>query len=187
MKKLNRLLLLAAMTLVAVLPLRAADYVFEYDGGYLYVTNTGTVGSTEDLSASCVWTCVSSTSQLTAATLGATYHFYNNQLYTNANDFAENNPVTPTYAWTLSGDGASALEFVSGSSTGPNTIVNYSASASGNTGIFTVTSPATSGAVDITPVILAIPFPVRMPIAFSTVVRGDWLWRAEKLQVLQAA
>ena len=364
-KKTRRGLLLLGLMLAAVLPAQAADYVFEYDGGYLYVTNTGAVGYTETFSRSCVWTCVSNTGTLAAATLGTTsrylytevngtrywlvgsttngnavtvtttapgtaywrnsgdylyyyssnnyylyyrgnswrtsrstgngntgyastgwsatdyrstttagtsvaqqvtgytvttptitpsatqtveyngsasytasatgtqtvvpahttftiggyygttYHFYNSQLSTNANDFAVDNPVTPTYTWTLSGDGASGLELMSTS--GANTIVRYTGSASGttatlivtatagtssrtasvtinvtpveptaisatnatvyvgnsgevvytltpnyaynrvaavsgNTGIFTVTSPATSGAVDITPV-----------------------------------
>jgi len=180
MKKLNRLLLLAAMTLVAVLPLRAADYVFEYDGGYLYVTNGGTVGYTEDLSASCVWTCVSSTSQLTAtATAG-----------TETRSASVTINVTPVEPTAIAATGTTL--YVGGTGAVPYTLTpDYAyhrvAVASGNTGIFSVTSPATSGAVDITPVILAIPFPVRMPIAFSTVVRGDWLWRAEKLQRLQAA
>ena len=312
MKKLNRLLLLVAMTLVAVLPLRAADYVFEYNGGYLYVTNGGAVGYTTTFSRSCVWTCVSNTSSLAAATLGTTsrylytevgntrywlvsnttngnavsvtttapataywanngnglywnsgtrylyyrgdawktssngspnwnnrnntnyyadyygtdyrstttagtnvaqqvtgysvttvtitpsatqtlvyggsatysvsatatqtvvpahstfdigdwwnsttYHFYNGQLSEDANDFAVENPVTPTYAWALSGDGANGLEFVSGSSTGPNTIVNYSASASGTTATLTATATAgtssrsASVTINVTPV-----------------------------------
>lgn len=185
MKKLNRLLLLAAMTLVAVLPLRAADYVFVYDGGYLYVTNGGTVGYTEEFSASCVWTCVSSTSQLTTATLTATA-----TAGTETRSASVTINVTPVEPTAIAATGTTL--YVGGTGAVPYTLTpDYAyhrvAVASGNTGIFTVTSPATSGAVDITPVILAIPFPVRMPIAFSTVVRGDWLWRAEKLQVLQAA
>lgn len=303
-KKTRRGLLLLGLMLAAVLPAQAADYVFEYDGGYLYVTNTGAVGYTETFSRSCVWTCVSNTGTLAAATLGTTsrylytevngtrywlvgsttngnavtvtttapgtaywrnsgdylyyyssnnyylyyrgnswrtsrstgnnnnnyasnwgtdyrstttagtsvaqqitsstvstptitpsaaqtveyngsasytasatgtqtvvpahttftiggyygttYHFYNSQLSTNANDFAVDNPVTPTYTWTLSGDGANGLELMSTS--GANTIVRYTGSASGTTATLIVTATAGSSSrtasvtINVTPV-----------------------------------
>ena len=77
----KRILLLVGLAVAAALPARAADYVFEYDGGYLYVTNGGAVGYTTTFSRSCVWTCVSNTSSLTAATLGTTSRY----LYTEVN------------------------------------------------------------------------------------------------------
>ncbi len=77
----KRILLLVGMAVAAALPVQAADYVFEYDGGYLYVTNTGAVGYTETFSRSCVWTCVSNTNTLAAATLGNTSRW----LYTEVN------------------------------------------------------------------------------------------------------
>ena len=87
---------------------------------------------------------------------GTTYHFYNSQLSTNANDFAVDNPVTPTYTWTLSGDGASALELMS--TTGENTIVKYTGSATGTTATLTVTAKVgtetstASVTINVTPV-----------------------------------
>ncbi len=302
----KRILLLVGLAIAAALPAQAADYVFEYDGGYLYVTNTGTVGYTETFSRSCVWTCVSNTSSLTAATLGTTsrwlytevngtrywlvgsttngqavtvtttapgtaywsnsgdnlyyyssnsyylyyrgsswrtsrssstswsnrnnnnyyegyygdyrstttagtsvvqqvtgstvstptitpsatqtveyngsasytasatgtqtivpahttftisgttYRFYNSQIYNNTSAFAVDNPATPTYTWTLSGDGASALELMS--TTGENTIVKYTGSATGTTATLTVTAKVgtetrtASVTINVTPV-----------------------------------
>ncbi len=78
----KRILLLVGLAVAAALPAQAADYVFMYGGGYLYVTNTGAVGYTTDFSRSCVWTCVSNTSDLTAATLGTGTSYW---LYTEAN------------------------------------------------------------------------------------------------------
>ena len=70
-------MLLAAMMLGMVLPANAADYVFEYNGGYLAVDNSGNIIYTTTLSPQCVWTCVSSSTNLTAATLGTTsYYLY---------------------------------------------------------------------------------------------------------------
>ena len=288
----KRILLLVGLAVAAALPARAADYVFMYNGGYLYVTNGGAVGYTTTFSLSCVWTCVSNTGTLADATLGttsrylytevngtrywlvsgtangnaitvtttasgastwrntdghlsyysssyntryyyayyrsgswktsrrtngtnygenafwsgdgtgtdyrsttyqvttnnvaeavtgslsaptitpsatqtaeyngsvsytasatgptrivpahttytfngATHYYYKNQDHTSANDFAVNNPEV-TYSWTLSGDGASALELMSTS--GENTIVKYTGSASGTTATLTVTA-----------------------------------------------
>ena len=56
--------------LFAALPGRAADYVFMYDGGYLAVNNSGAIIYTTTFSPQCVWTCVSNTGTLAAATLG---------------------------------------------------------------------------------------------------------------------
>lgn len=81
LKKTKRGLLIIGLLLAAVLPAQAADYVFEYGGGYLYVTDGGAVGYTTDFSRSCVWTCVSNTGTLAAATLGNTSRY----LYTEAN------------------------------------------------------------------------------------------------------
>lgn len=301
-KRMKKILLLVGLVLAAMLPVQAADYVFEYDGGYLYVTNTGTVGYTTDFSRSCVWTCVSNTGTLAAATLGTTsrylytevngtrywllgsttngnavtvttnapgtaywrndgnnlyyyssnsyylyyrgsswrtsrstgngntgyastgwyatdyrstttagtnvaqqvtgstvntptitpsaaqtveyngsasytasatgtqtvvpahttftvggtYYYYNNQIYNNTAGFAVDNPVTPTYTWALSGDGASALQLMS--TTGENTIVQYTGSASGTTATLTVTAKVgtttrtASVTINVTPV-----------------------------------
>ena len=73
----RKYMLLAAMMLGMVLPANAADYVFEYNGGYLAVDNSGNIIYTTTLSPQCVWTCVSSSTNLTAATLGTTsYYLY---------------------------------------------------------------------------------------------------------------
>lgn len=74
----------------------------------------------------------------TTYTFNGTTYYYNNQIHTNIADFAVDNPATPTYTWTLSGDGASALELMS--TTGENTIVKYTGSASGTTATLTVTA-----------------------------------------------
>lgn len=303
----KRILLLVGLAIAAALPAQAADYVFMYDGGYLYVTNGGAVGYTTTFSRSCVWTCVSNTGTLAAATLGTTsrylytevggnrywlvgsttngqavtvtttapttaywanngnslywnsgtrylyyrgnawrtssetyrydgneyyaqtnrwgtittdyrstttagtsvaqqvtsstvstptitpsatqtveyngsasytaaatgtqtvvpahttftisgttYRFYNNQLYTNTSAFAMESSVTPTYTWSLSGDGANGLELMSTS--GENTIVKYTGSASGTTATLTVTAKVltttrtASVTINVTPV-----------------------------------
>ena len=77
----KRILLLVGMAVAAALPAQAADYVFMYDGGYLAVNNSGAVVSTTTFSRSCVWTCVSNTTSLAAATLGTTSRW----LYTEVN------------------------------------------------------------------------------------------------------
>lgn len=87
---------------------------------------------------------------------GTTYCYYNNTVYTNAADFAVNSSVTPTYTWELSGDGANGLELMSTS--GENTIVKYTGSASGTTATLTVTAKAgtatrtASVTINVTPV-----------------------------------
>lgn len=84
-----------------------------------------------------------------------TIYYYNNQAHTSTNDFATNNPAV-TYTWSLSGDGASALELMSTS--GANTIVQYTGSASGTTATLTVTAKAgtatrtASVTINVTPV-----------------------------------
>lgn len=114
MKRLKKLILLVGLTIATAMPVLAADYVFEYDGGYLYVTNTGAVGYTEEFSASCVWTCVSNTSDLTAATLGTTsrylYTEVNGNRYwlvgstTNGNAVSVTTTAPETAYWRNSGD-----------------------------------------------------------------------------------
>ena len=64
---------------------RAASYVFMKDGGYMAVEN-GTLSLTSEFSLSCVWTCVSNTTTLAAATLDSStsqflYTTYNGQTY----------------------------------------------------------------------------------------------------------
>ena len=87
---------------------------------------------------------------------GTTYYYYNNQIHTDAADFAQNSSATPTYTWTLSGDGANGLELMSTS--GENTIVKYTGSASGTTATLTVTAKAgtetrtASVTINVTPV-----------------------------------
>ena len=84
-----------------------------------------------------------------------TIYYYINQAYTSTNDFATNNPAV-TYTWSLSGDGASALELMSTS--GANTIVKYTGSASGTTATLTVTAKVltttrtASVTINVTPV-----------------------------------
>lgn len=80
--RLVRNFIMTAALLLAALPAKAADYVFEYGGGYLAVNDNGNVTYTTDFSRSCVWTCVSNTTSLTAATLGTTTSYY---LYTEVN------------------------------------------------------------------------------------------------------
>lgn len=85
-----------------------------------------------------------------------TYHYYNNIIYANTADFAQNSSATPTYTWSLSGDGASALELMS--TTGENTIVKYTGSATGTTATLTVTAKVgtetrtASVTINVTPV-----------------------------------
>ena len=82
LKKLDRLkrqLLNAAVAALLLIgsagTAQAADYVFMYNGGYLAVNNSGTIVYVTSFSPQCVWTCVSSTSTLDAATLGTTSRF----------------------------------------------------------------------------------------------------------------
>lgn len=76
-RRLVRSIIMMAALLFAALPARAADYVFTYNGGYLAVGNNGAIIFTTTLSPQCVWTCVSSSTNLTAATLGTTsYYLY---------------------------------------------------------------------------------------------------------------
>lgn len=85
---------------------------------------------------------------------GATHYYYDKD-YTSATAFTINNPAV-TYTWSLSGDGASALELMS--TTGANTIVQYTGSASGTTATLTVTAKAgtatrtASVTINVTPV-----------------------------------
>ena len=103
----KRILLLVGLAIAAALPAQAADYVFMYNGGYLAVNNSGAVVYTTTFSRSCVWTCVSSTSQLTPATLGTTSRF----LYTEVNgtrywlvgSTTNGQAVTVTFAPTAAG------------------------------------------------------------------------------------
>lgn len=86
---------------------------------------------------------------------GTTHYYYNNQDYTSINGFAINNPAV-TYTWSLSGDGANALELMATS--GANTIVKYTGSASGTTATLTATAKAgtltrtASVTINVTPV-----------------------------------
>lgn len=86
---------------------------------------------------------------------GTTHYYYNNQDYTSINGFAINNPAV-TYTWSLSGDGANALELMATS--GANTIVKYTGSASGTTATLTATATAgtltrtASVVINVTPV-----------------------------------
>lgn len=86
---------------------------------------------------------------------GTTHYYYNNQDYSSVNAFATNNPEV-TYTWALSGDGANGLELMS--TTGENTIVKYTGSASGTTATLTVTAKVgtttrtTSVTINVTPV-----------------------------------
>jgi len=79
---LRHILLLALLALTSV-SIKAADYdyVFVYDNGYLAVDNNGNITYANTFNPQCIWTCVSSTTNLTAATLGNTAYF----LYTQVN------------------------------------------------------------------------------------------------------
>ena len=69
LKRITRTLLLAAMLLLGGMTAKAADYVFIYDNGYLAVDNSGNIVYTNTFSPQCVWTCVSNSTNLTAAEL----------------------------------------------------------------------------------------------------------------------
>ena len=71
---LRRTLVLALLALASI-SVKAADYVFIYNNGYLAVDNNGSITYSTTFNTRCVWTCVSSTSNLTAATLGNTSRF----------------------------------------------------------------------------------------------------------------
>lgn len=70
-----RMAAVLVLLLVGSVGIKAEDYVFMYNGGYLAVGNNGAITYTTTFSPQCVWTCVSSTSNLTAATLGTTSRF----------------------------------------------------------------------------------------------------------------
>lgn len=77
LKQLGKTLVLTGMLLLCGITAKAADYVFTYNGGYLAVGNNGAIIYTTTLSPQCVWTCVSSATNLTAATLGTdSYYLY---------------------------------------------------------------------------------------------------------------
>ena len=54
---------------------KAENYVFMYNGGYLAVDNSGAIVYTTDFSPQCVWTCVSNTSTLAETALSTTSRF----------------------------------------------------------------------------------------------------------------
>ena len=74
-RRLVRSAIMMAALLCAALPVRAADYVFIYNGGYLAVNNSGNIIYTTTFSPQCVWTCVSNTGTLAASTLSNTSRF----------------------------------------------------------------------------------------------------------------
>ena len=59
-----------ALLMTSISGVKAADYVFMYNGGYLAVNNSGTIINTTTFSPQCVWTCVSNSSTLASAELG---------------------------------------------------------------------------------------------------------------------
>ena len=59
-----------ALLMTSISGVKAADYVFIYNGGYLAVNNSGTIIYTTTFSPQCVWTCVSNSSTLASAELG---------------------------------------------------------------------------------------------------------------------
>lgn len=61
--------ILTLLLVMGVTGAKAADYVFMYDGGYLSVNNSGAIVYTTTFSPQCVWTCVSNSTNLTAAEL----------------------------------------------------------------------------------------------------------------------
>ena len=72
--RLRHILLLALLALTSV-SIKAADYVFVYDNGYLAVDNNGNITYANTFNPQCIWTCVSNTSNLTAAELGGSSRF----------------------------------------------------------------------------------------------------------------
>ena len=75
LRRISTKFLFTLALLLAAAGAKAADYIFTYNGGYLAVGNNGAVTYTNTFSPQCVWTCVSSTSTLAAATLGGTSCF----------------------------------------------------------------------------------------------------------------
>ena len=75
---LRHILLLALLALTSV-SIKAADYVFTYNNGYLAVDNNGNITYANTFNPQCIWTCVSSTTNLTAAALSNSDNYY---LYT---------------------------------------------------------------------------------------------------------
>lgn len=104
----------------------AATQTLEYGGSASYTASAN--GPTRIVPAHTTYTFNSTT-----------HYYYNNQVYTSTNGFTFNNPEV-TYSWTLSGDGASALQLET--STGGATTVNYTGSAGGTTATLTVTATA---------------------------------------------
>ena len=78
-----RFTLLFVMMMLGSVGVKAADYVFTYNGGYLAVNNSGNVTYSTDVSRSCIWTCVSSTTELTEVELDGNTSYY---LYTKVGD-----------------------------------------------------------------------------------------------------
>lgn len=76
---LRKLITPIALLLCIASPASAADYVFMYNNHYLAVDNSGNIDYADTFSPQCVWTCVSSTINLTAATLSNSDDYY---LYT---------------------------------------------------------------------------------------------------------
>ncbi len=114
----------------------------EYNGSVSYTASA--TGPTRIVPAHTIYTFT-----------GHTIYYCNNHAYTSTNDFDTNNPAV-TYTWSLSGDGASALELMS--TTGANTIVKYTGSASGTTATLSVTAKVgtatrtASVTINVTPV-----------------------------------
>ena len=102
---LRRTLVLALLVLSSI-SVKAADYVFIYNNGYLAVDNNGSITYSTTFNTRCVWTCVSSTSDLTATTLGTTSRF----LYTTVGD---------TKYWLVGGTGDGTA--ISTTTTAPGT------------------------------------------------------------------
>ena len=67
---LRHILLLALLALTSV-SIKAADYVFTYNNGYLAVDNNGNITYANTFNPQCIWTCVSNTGTLAGANLDA--------------------------------------------------------------------------------------------------------------------
>ena len=65
----RKVFIVLALLTTGISEAKAADYIFTYNGGYLAVNNSGEIIYTTTLSPQCVWTCVSSSTNLTASTL----------------------------------------------------------------------------------------------------------------------
>ena len=75
---------LALLLLLGSAGVKAADYVFIYNGGYLAVDNNGNVTYTSNFNPQCVWTCVSNTD--TNPTTASLDENTNRHLYTTLNE-----------------------------------------------------------------------------------------------------